>query len=90
MKSRNNQLGEMVKKLRLRHKLKLPAFAAKLGFTMQYLSQVERGRQAPSINMLAKLIHVYGLDETKALLIFQQDYARKLTTKLNKFQMGLK
>ena len=54
-------VGQNVKRIRLRTGLTQEQFAAKSGFSQQYLSTLERGRRNPSIVTLYELATALGV-----------------------------
>ena len=54
-------VGQNVKRIRLRTCMTQEQFAAKSGFSQQYLSTLERGRRNPSIVTLYELATALGV-----------------------------
>ena len=54
-------VGQNVKRIRLRTGMTQEQFAAKSGFSQQYLSTLERGRRNPSIVTLYELAIALGV-----------------------------
>jgi transcriptional regulator with XRE-family HTH domain len=54
-------VGQNVKRIRLRTGMTQEQFAAKSGFSQQYLSTLERGRRNPSIVTLYELATALGV-----------------------------
>jgi transcriptional regulator with XRE-family HTH domain len=55
MKNENKVLGDKIRKIRISKGMNLATFAAEIGKTTSYLSQVERGLASPSIMALREI-----------------------------------
>jgi transcriptional regulator with XRE-family HTH domain len=60
-------VGQNVKRIRLRMGMTQEQFAAKSGFSQQYLSTLERGRRNPSIVTLYELASALGVSHMDLL-----------------------
>jgi len=68
-------VGQNVKRIRLRTGMTQEQFAAKSGFSQQYLSTLERGRRNPSIVTLYELACALGVSHIE--LVRPQKKKRK-------------
>jgi transcriptional regulator with XRE-family HTH domain len=55
-------VGDVLRRVRLRHRLRLVDVAERAGLSTQYLSELERGKKDPSSEMLAAVAGALGLD----------------------------
>ena len=56
-----NEISERLKQLRTLHGLKLREVSKKTGLSLSYISDLERGRQNPSLETCQKLATVYKI-----------------------------
>lgn len=57
-----NNLGENIKDLRKRNKMTLKVLADKTGFSISFLSQLERGKSSATLESLKKISLVFGVN----------------------------
>lgn len=55
-------VGRKVRRIRLAHALTQEAFAAKSGFSQQYISDLERGLRNPTVVSLYELAQALGVN----------------------------
>lgn len=60
-------VGERLSQLRSEHKWRLADVAHQSGYSVSYISDLERGRTLPSMTAISKLADVYGLSLSELL-----------------------
>lgn len=80
------QLGEKIKRLRLRKSMGLVALGEKAGLSASFLSQLETGRVVPTIRNLTRIAMVFGKD---LAYFFQADREALFRVSKNKDRVRL-
>lgn len=62
-------LNEVLKLVRLYHRMDQKSTAEKLGISPPYLSEIEAGKKPPSLKLLEKYQEVFSLPASSLLLI---------------------
>lgn len=62
MSDRDETLGDILREARVRKEMSLRAFAAKLGKTPSYLSDIENDRRIPAEDLLRQMAGMLDLD----------------------------
>ena len=62
MSGRSETLGEMIREARVRKEMSLRAFAAKLGKTPSYFSDIENDKRVPAEDVLRQMAQTLDLD----------------------------
>jgi transcriptional regulator with XRE-family HTH domain len=65
---RNEEVGKLLKELRLKHKLTQAELANRVGVTYQAVSRWEKGMNTPNLDTLLALKNIYGISVDELLL----------------------
>ncbi len=65
---RNEEVGKLLKELRLKHKLTQAELANRVGVTYQAVSRWEKGMNTPNLDTLLALKNIYGVSVDELLL----------------------
>jgi predicted nucleotidyltransferase len=82
-----NNLGELIKKLRLEKKLPLRAVSSYLAVDQAILSKIERGQRKASRELIPKLALYYGANEDDLMVAWLSD---RIVCEVKTEKMGLK
>ncbi len=82
-----NNLGELIKKLRLEKKLPLRAVSSYLAVDQAILSKIERGQRKASRELISKLALYYGANEDDLMVAWLSD---RIVCEVKTEKMGLK
>lgn len=78
-------IGKALKRTRQFHRLTQAALAERLGISKSYLSEVEGGKKAPTIDLLQKYSEVFGVPASSFLL-----FSESLESGESKFKLANK
>jgi transcriptional regulator with XRE-family HTH domain len=65
-------LNEALRLLRVYHDLKAVELAEKLGLSQSYLSEIERGKKEPSIELIRRYAEIFNTSPS-SILFFSED-----------------
>ena len=62
-------IGDILKRTRVIYGYKASEMSAKLGISASYLSEIENNRKQPSLELLEKYAHIYGIRLSSLILL---------------------
>lgn len=62
-----NDLGKMLRKIRIEKDERLLHMAEKIGVSIAFLSAMETGRKSPPLNILDRIVTAYKMDKTQRI-----------------------
>lgn len=71
-------LGEALRLIRVYHDLKQKDAAGRLGISATYLSEIEKGRKVPTLEVIQKYSDAYGLP-VSSIMFFSETVAGETT-----------
>jgi transcriptional regulator with XRE-family HTH domain len=77
-----NMLNEALKQVRVFHQLKQVELAEKLDISKSYLSELESGRKAVSMDLLQKYAEIFSVPASSLLMFSENMEAAKTSDKL--------